>query len=67
MFVFVLRLLLFPYRKSRMRASSSARRTNQADCTDWMFFLPSNVMKEISPNTEIFSGNTLGLSSAWKS
>ena len=34
--------------------------------TDWMSFLPSDLIEEMSPNTEIFNVNILSLSSAWK-
>ena len=30
----------------------------QADFTDWMHFLPSNLMEELSPIPEAFSANT---------
>ena len=49
--VFDLRPLLFPYRGGKMRALSCACKTDQAGFTDRMFFLPSNLMEEISPNT----------------
>ena len=49
--VFVLRLLLFPYRGGRTRALSSAYKSDQVDFTDWMSFLTSNLMEEIGPNT----------------
>ena len=32
--------------------------TDQADLTDWMSFLPSNLMEEISPNTEALNANS---------
>ena len=50
--VLVLRLLLSPYRGDRMQALSSTCKTDQADFTDWMSFLTSNLMEEISVNTE---------------
>ena len=31
--------------------------TDQADLTDWMSFQPSNLMEEISPNTEAVNTN----------
>ena len=33
-------------------------KTDQADVIDWMFFLPSNLMKEITTSTKAFSANT---------
>ena len=56
--VFVLRPLLFPSRRGRMRALSSAYNTDRAEITDWMPFLPTNLMAGISPNTEALSTNT---------
>ena len=50
--VFILRPLLFPSRGSKTRLFSSASKTDQADFTDRMFFLPSNLMEEIIPNTD---------------
>ena len=44
--VLVLRSLLFP----STRTLSSDCKTGQADFTDWVSFLPSNLMAEISPN-----------------
>ena len=57
-YVFVLCPLLFPYREGRTRALSSACKTNRADSTDWMPFLPSNFIEEISFNTEALDANT---------
>ena len=62
MFVFVLHPLLFLYKKGRARALISGCETNQGDFTIWIYFLPSNLIEEISPNTEGLSENT----SAWK-
>ena len=49
--------LLFPCRGGRKQDLSSVSKTDQADFTDWMFFLPSNLMEEISlilkPSTQI--------------
>ena len=64
--VFVLHLLL-PYRGSGTRALRSACKTDQADITDWISFLPSKLMEEISSNTEALIANTKSPSSAWKS
>ena len=33
-----------------MRALSSESKINQADFTDWMYCLSSNLMEKISPN-----------------
>ena len=54
---FVSRSLLFPHRVGRTEALSSACKTDQADFTDWMSFLTSNLIKEINP-TEVLSKNT---------
>ena len=62
MFVFVLHPLLFLYKKGRARALISECETNQGDFTIWIYFLPSNLIEEISPNTEGLSENA----SAWK-
>ena len=35
-----------------MRALTSAYKTDQADFTDWISFVPSNLTEEISPNKE---------------
>ena len=50
--MFVLRLLLLPYREGNMRTLNSGFKTDQADLKDWMSFLPSALMEEIKPNTE---------------
>ena len=55
--VFVLNPLIFPYRGNRTWALSSACKTDQGDFTDWMPFLPSNLMKKVSSNTEALSAN----------
>ena len=62
--VFVLCPLLFPYRGGRTQAFSSASLTDKADFK--MCFLPSNLMEEISPNTEALNTNTKSHSSAWR-
>ena len=41
-----------------VRSHPRARKINQADFTGWMSLLSSNLMEEISPNTEAFSSNT---------
>ena len=41
-----------------MRSHPRACKINQADFTGWMSLLSSNLMEEISPNTEAFSSNT---------
>ena len=43
---------------SMTRALSSTCKTEQADLTIWMSFLPSNPMEKISPNTEALNVNT---------
>ena len=40
------------------QALSSERKINQADSTDWMSFLSSNLLEEISSNLEAFSTRT---------
>ena len=54
---FVLRPFLFPYGGDRTQDLRSACKTDQVDFTDWMPFLPSHFMEEISPNTEAPSKN----------
>ena len=56
--VFVLRSLLLPSRESRTWALRSESKIDQTDFTDWMYFLPSNLMKKTSPNSEALSTNT---------
>ena len=58
-------LLLFPSRGARTQILSGEFRINQADYTDWMSFLPPNLMEEISPDPEAFSTDAERLSSAW--
>ena len=41
--------LLFPLEDSRMRPLNSACETDQADFTDWMPCLPSNLMEGNQP------------------
>ena len=48
------------------RALSSVCKTDRANFTDWMPFLPSNIMEQISPNTVALSVSTLSLSLPWK-
>ena len=52
---------IYNFTKSKfwMRTLSSARKTDQANFTDWMSILPSNLMEEISPNTAALRANTL--------
>ena len=50
--VFVLRVLLFPSRGGRTKTLSSG------DFTDWMSFLPTNLIEEISRNPEALNENT---------
>ena len=65
MCVFFLYLLLFPSRDARTSALSSECKIAQAHVTDWISFLPSNLMEEISPNPEALGVNTLRLLSSW--
>ena len=55
-----------PYRGVRTRILSSACKTDQAEFTDWMYFLPFNLIREINSNTEDITANTKHLSSGWK-
>ena len=57
----VLHSLLLPSREGRAQAISSECKINQSDCTDWISFLSSNLMEEISPNSEALSANTQSL------
>ena len=57
--------LVFPHGGGRTQALSSTCKTDRADFTNLMSFLPSNVIEEISL-TQALSTNTLSLSSAWK-
>ena len=63
---FVLHPLLIPYKEGRTRALTFAGKTDQADFTLGMYFLPSNFMEEVSRNTDAPGTNTLSLSSTWK-
>ena len=56
--VFVLYPLINLYKEGRKQASSFASKTGQADFRNWVFFLPSNLMDEISLNTEALSAIT---------
>ena len=42
-----------------MQALNSACKTDLAGFTDWIFFLPCNLMKQISPGTEALSANKI--------
>ena len=66
---FCVRLTSFivPYRRGRTQALTSACKTDQADFTYWMSFVPSNLMEEISSNTEALRVNIQSLWSTWKS
>ena len=55
-----------PYRGVRTRILSSACKTDQAEFTDWTYFLPFNLIREINSNTEDITANTKYLSSGWK-
>ena len=41
----------------KMGALSSNYKVNQDDLTDWMDFLPSNLMEKTSPNLGALSAN----------
>ena len=56
--VFILNSVLFPSRGSRSRGLSSKYKSGQADFTDCMSFLLSNLMDAISLNPEVLSANT---------
>ena len=51
-------ITLFSYVGGRMQAFSPASKPDHADFTYWMSFLPSNLIKEISSNTDDPSANT---------
>ena len=55
----VLRLILFPFREDRTWALSSKFKINQANFKNWISFLQSNLMEEISPNPEALSAKYL--------
>ena len=50
-----------------MKELRSEYKYNLADSTDWVPQLPSNLMEEISPNTEALSAYPRSLSLAWNS
>ena len=52
-------------RGDRTRALISTFKTDQTDFTHWISFLPSKLAMEISPNLDVLSAKTEGLSSAW--
>ena len=54
-----LRPLSFHYKWAKVRDLSSACQTDQADFTDWMSFILSNLMEEINPNPEALSAKYL--------
>ena len=56
--VFVLHLLLFPYGVLRTQAFASACKTDQVGFTEWIAFLPSNLVDEIGLNPEALIANT---------
>ena len=60
--MFLLGPLLFPSKRGRTRVLSSECKTDQADFSDWMSFLQSNLMEEISPIPEALSINKSFLS-----
>ena len=53
-YVFFYVLYYYLVRGLGRRLLSFACKTNQADFTCWMSFLPSNFIQEISPYTEAF-------------
>ena len=55
----VLRPILFPFREDRTWALSSKFKINQANFKNWISFLQSNLMEEISPNPEALSAKYL--------
>ena len=55
------KIFIFPSRVGRTRALCSKYIIDRANFTDWMYFLPSNLMKEISANS--FSSNLLSIPS----
>ena len=58
--VFVLRPLFLPSKETRVQFKSYKieYKIDQADFTDWMYFLTSNLMNEISHNPKVLSANT---------
>ena len=50
-----------------MKELNSEYKSNLPDSTDWVSQLPSNLMEEISPNTEVLFANSRSLSSTWNS
>ena len=56
--VFVSRHVLFPSRRDSMRTLASECKIDEADFTDWLFFLPSNLIEEIITHPEALSANT---------
>ena len=46
---------IIAYRGCRMWALSSSCKTDQGDFTDWVFFLPSNLVEEINSDIEALS------------
>lgn len=57
--MFVLHHLLFPFRGGKTRALNSECKADQDNFTDWMSFLPSNLVEEITPNPKALSKSTL--------
>ena len=58
MCLFVLHSSLLPHSGGRTKALISACKIDQADFTDWVSILPSNLVEEISLNTEVLGTNT---------
>ena len=57
MCLIVLRSLSFTYREARIWFLSSECNIELAYFTDWMSFLPYNLIKEINPNPKAASTN----------
>ena len=49
---------IIPLQWGQVAGLSFAFQTDRADFTDWIFFQSSNIMEDISPNTEKLSANT---------
>lgn len=56
--VFVLRPLSFPTWGNREWAVNSEYKIDQADITEWISFLPSTFMEEVSPDLEATSAKS---------
>ena len=54
----LVRPLLFCTKRGKMWVLSSECKIDQTDFTNWVSFLPSNLMEEIRPNLDVHSVNT---------